>query len=193
MQKNIKFTLTSLLILIPLIDSLFIAPAFGLQWKSEQTMYYVTVFLMPIKLLMVLLGGFLLVRQAHSPRRLTTVLYKKLFQVSLFILAGLQSIVLIIVCVLYIVVGTNADKYQLKDKISVYTADSDTLGKATHYFSFQCTDKAGFYSLTPIVTLNKLGDFSFSTKNDKLLIEHNDYSLKGKQLKRIDISMFSCN
>lgn len=193
MQKNIKFILASLLILIPLIDSLFIAPAFGIQWKSEQTMYLLNVYLMPIKLLMVLIGGFLLVRQARSSYQMPRVLYKKIAEMTLFVLAGLQSIVLIAVCVLYAVVGTNVEKYQLKNRISVYTADADTLGEATHYFSFQCTDKSGFYSLMPIATFNRLGDFSFTTKNNVLLIEHNDYSLKGKQLKKIDISMFSCD
>ena len=125
--------------------------------------------------------------------RILRVLYKKIAEMTLFVLAGLQSIVLIAVCVLYAVVGTNVEKYQLKNRISVYTADADTLGEATHYFSFQCTDKSGFYSLMPIATFNRLGDFSFTIKNNVLLIEHNDYSLKGKQLKKIDISMFSCD
>lgn len=191
-KPNVYF-LAAVLILVPFIDSVFVPTAFAVQWRNEQTMYLLQAYLMPIKLFMVLFGGYLLVRKKQLSEELqSNAFHKKVFDVGLFVLAGLQSIILIVICSLYIVVGTNADNYQLRGNISVYTVDSNVLGEATHYFSYQCTDNQGFYTLTPIVTLAWLGHFSFISKNNTLLIEHNDYTAKGKQFKQIDLSMFGC-
>lgn len=192
MQKSTTHILATLLILVPFIDSVFVPTAFAMHWRNEQTMYLLQAYLMPVKLLMVVTGGYLLVKQTQVLTDQALSFYKKFFNIVLFLLAGLQSIVLIAICTLYLVIGTNADNYQLKGNISVYTADSNILGEATHYFSYQCTDNQGFYTLMPIVTLAWLGHFSFTSENNRLLIEHNDYTAKGKQFKEIDISMFSC-
>ena len=192
MLKHKKLIIAYLLIILPLLDSLFIPTAFGLQWHNAKTMYLFSAYLIPIKLLLVTIGGFLLVKHYQQHHHQPQAQYRKLVDNLIFIVAGIQFIVLAIMSGLYLVVGTQADDYQQQGNISVYTSDVGALGKATHYFSYQCTDENGFYTLTPIVTLDWLGHFSFIESNDTLIIKHNDYASKGEQTKQIDISGISC-
>lgn len=155
-------------------------------------MYLFSAYLIPIKLLFVTIGGFLLASHGHPHHDEPRAWYAKVFDIGIFILAGIQFIVLAIISALYLAVGTQADDYQQQGNISVYTSDIGAFGKATHYFSYKCTDENGFYSLTPIVTLDWLGHFTFSEKGTLLIIKHNDHSGKGEQIKSIDISGFGC-
>ena len=193
MLKHKKLIIACLLILLPLLDSLFIPTAFGLQWHNAKSMYLLSAYMMPIKLILVTIGDFLLASHGHPHHDEPRVWYAKLFDISFFILAGIQFIVLAIISALYLVVGTQADDYRQQGNISVYTSDVGAFGKATHYFSYQCTDKNGFYTLTPIATLDWLGSFTFSEKANTLIIKHDDHSGKGEQIKPIDISGFGCN
>lgn len=195
MLKNQKLIIASLLILLPLFDSLFIDPAFGLQYQNQRAMYLLSAYLIPIKLMLVIAGGFTLARHEKSTAQCVQSIkwYNKLYSLILFGIVVIQCAVLLVICTWYVVVGTQAGDYLQQGHISVYTSDVGTLGEATHYFSYQCTDQNGFYTLTPIVTLDWLGHFSFTTKNKRLIIEHNNYTDKGMQSKQIDISMFRCN
>lgn len=192
MLKRKKLIIACLLILLPLLDSLFIPTAFGLQWHNPKTMYLLSAYLIPVKLLLVTSGGCLLASHGHPHNEQPRAWYAKVFDISFFIVAGIQFIVLAIISALYLVVGTQADDYQQQGNISVYTSDIGAFGKATHYFSYQCTDENGFYSLTPIVTLDWLGHFTFSEKDRFLIIKHNVHTAKGEQIKRIDLSGFAC-
>ncbi|MFY8326293.1 hypothetical protein [Pseudoalteromonas sp. ZZD1] len=192
--KNKKLIAASLLILLPLIDSLFIKTAFGLQYQSEKAMYLFSAYLIPLKLILVMGGGLLLASFAKSqvlsdkPKKW----YSKLYSLLLFGLAIAQFVILLIVCTLYMVVGTQAEDYLLQGNISVYTSDVGAFGKATHYFSYQCTDKNGFYTLTPITTLDWLGHFNFAVEDNTLVIKHNDYTAQGEQTKRVNLSHYRC-
>ncbi|CAM3960320.1 MULTISPECIES: hypothetical protein [Pseudoalteromonas] len=192
MLKRKKLIIAYLLIMLPLLDSLFIPPAFGLQWHNAKTMYLFSAYLIPVKLLLVTIGGFLLVKQDLQHQQQARSWYHKLLDSLIFIVAGVQFIVLAIISALYLVLGTQANNYQQQDNISVYTSDIGAFGKATHYFSYQCTDEYGFYTLNPIVTLDWLGHFSFSVKDNTLVIKHNDYAGKGDQIKRVDLTGYSC-
>ncbi|MBE0459322.1 hypothetical protein NDQ71_05460 [Pseudoalteromonas sp. KG3] len=192
MLKRKKLIIAYLLIVLPLLDSLLIPPAFGLQWHNAKTMYLFSAYLIPIKLLFVTIGGFLLVKQDRQHHEQPRVWYRKLVDGLIFIVAGVQFIVLAIISGLYLVVGTQADDYQQQGNISVYTSDIGAFGKATHYFSYQCSDDNGFYTLTPIVTLDWLGHFTFSEKGTVLIINHNAHTDKGGQVKQIDLTGFAC-
>jgi len=193
MVKHKKLIIACLLILLPLIDSLFIPEAFGIQWQSPKTMYLVSAYLVPLKLLLVTLGGFMLASHGHPHHQPPRKWYSKLFDVTIFILAGIQFIVLGIVCLLYIAAGTQADNYRRQGNIAVYTSNFGALGnEANHHFSYQCTGQNGFYTLTPIVTLDWLGHFTFTEKTNTLIINHKDYTGKGEQLKQISLKGFKC-
>ncbi|MDN3377998.1 MULTISPECIES: hypothetical protein [unclassified Pseudoalteromonas] len=194
MINNKKLMLASLLILLPLIDSLFVPTAFGLQYHSEKAMYLLSAYLIPVKLILVIAGGILLARfakaQAESDK--SSDWYSKFYTLVLFGLAIIQCALFLIICTMYIIVGSQADDYQQQGNISVYTADVGKLGEATHYFSYQCTDQNGFYTLTPIATLDWLGHFNFNVEEQTLVIKHNDYTAKGEQTKQIDLSHYRC-
>ena len=192
MLKRKKLIIAYLLIALPLLDSLFIPPAFGLQWHNPKTMYLLSAYLIPVKLLLVTIGGFLLVKQDRQNHDQSRAWYRKLVDGFIFIVAGVQFIVLAIISGLYLVVGTQADDYQQQGNISVYTFDIGAFGKATHYFYYQCTDGNGFYTLTPMVTLDWLGPFTFSEKGTVLIINHNKHTDKGGQIKQIDLTGFRC-
>ncbi|MCQ8877210.1 hypothetical protein NQT69_04035 [Pseudoalteromonas shioyasakiensis] len=194
MINNKKLLLASLLILLPLIDSLFVPMAFGLQYRSEKAMYLVSAYLIPIKLILVIVGGLLLARFAKAQAECGTTRnrYSKFYILVLFGLAIVQCAIFLIICTMYIIVGSQADDYQQQGNISVYTADVGKFGEATHYFSYQCTDQNGFYTLTPIATLDWLGHFSFKVKENTLMIKHNDYAGKGEQIKQVDLTGYSC-
>ncbi|WP_405632529.1 hypothetical protein [Pseudoalteromonas sp. Ld20] len=194
MIKDKKRIIAYLLILAPLIDSLLIPTAFGLQWHSAKSMYLFSVYLIPIKLALVVMGGFFLI---HHTRRQIYIdaprsWFLKVVDVGIFILAGIQFILFTVISVLYVVVGTQADDYKQQGNISVYTSDVGAFGKATHYFSYQCTDSTGFYTLQPIVTLDWLGTFTFKEKANTLIITYNGQSDKGEKIKQIDLSGFGC-
>lgn len=186
--------LASLLILLPLIDSLFVPTAFGLQYHSEKAMYLLSAYFIPVKLILVIAGGLILASFAKSQIEFSEPVkwYDKLYSLILFGLALIQFALFLIICTWYVVVGTQAGDYLQQGHISVYTSDVGTLGEATHYFSYQCTDQNGFYTLTPIVTLDWLGHFSFKVKENTLVIKHNDYAGKGEQIKQLDLTEYSC-
>lgn len=194
MIKNNKLLIASLLILLPLIDSLFIATAFGLQYQNPRAMYLLSAYLIPVKLVLVVGGGLILASFAKAQIQFAEPVkwYSKLYSLILFGLAIIQFALFLIICALYTVVGTQAEDYLQQGHISVHTSDVGTLGEATHYFSYQCTDENGFYTLTPIATLDWLGHFSFEVKENTLVITHNDYAGKGEQIKRVDLTGYSC-
>ncbi|MGO2074115.1 MAG: hypothetical protein ACTH7Q_07790 [Pseudoalteromonas sp.] len=193
MIKHKNFIIACLLILLPLIDSLLIPVAFGIQWQDPKTMYLVSAYFIPFKLVLVTIGGFMLASHGHSHHQEPRKWYSKFVDVTIFILAGVQFIMLGIVCALYLVVGTQADNYRRQGNITVYTSDVGALGgEANHHFSYQCTTQNGFYKLTPIVTLDWLGHFTFTEKANTLIIKYKDYTGKGEQVKKISLKGFEC-
>lgn len=193
MIKHKKLIIACLLILLPLIDSLLIPIAFGVQWQSPKTMYLVSAYLIPVKLVLVSIGGFLLASHGHPHHQSPRKWYSKFLDIVMFILAGIQFIMLGIVCLLYLAAGTQADNYNKQGNIAVYTADVGALGgEAKHHFSYQCTDQNGFYTLTSIATLDWLGHFTFTEKANTLIIKHKDYTGKDEQIKQISLNGFKC-
>lgn len=193
MIKHKRLIIACLLILLPLLDSLFIPEAFGIKWQNPKTMYLVSAYLIPVKLVLVTIGGFMLASHGHPHHQPPRKWYAKLFDVTIFILAGVQFIMLGIVCLLYLGAGTQADNYRKQGNIAVYTSDVGALGgEANHRFSYQCTGENGFYTLTPIVTLDWLGHFTFTEKANALIIKHKDYTGKGEQVKQIELNDFEC-
>jgi hypothetical protein len=50
----------------------------------------------------------------------------------------------------------------------------------------------GFYTYTPIATIDWLRDMSFFEKNNQLIIRYYDFKSKTPQLKQIDLHGLSC-
>ncbi|MBU2112594.1 MAG: hypothetical protein KKE94_02340 [Gammaproteobacteria bacterium] len=161
MQKRIVAAL--LLVLVPLLDSLFLGNVFGLQWHSPALMYKVSVYLIPVKLMCTVIGLVLLY---HSE----VVGAMKYAKVILIVLGVLHACMLALVCLLYLTLGDKSGFYSDNGNIQLYTADSGAIGKPYHYFEYLCRHKYGFFTVVPISREDWLGQFSFQQNGDQLVI-----------------------
>jgi hypothetical protein len=161
--KQKRFLIALLLVFVPLIDSVFLGNTFGLQWHSPALMYQVSVYLVPVKLLLTLAGVVLLVKANDAG----------VFKVIKFIalpIGVLHMCLLSLVCLGYVLFGTKTQFYRADGNIQLYTADVGAMGKSYHYFSYLCRNQYGFYTETPISKEHWLGQFSFSQQGNQLMI-----------------------
>ena len=182
MQK--RFIAALLCILIPLFDSLFLANVFGLQWHSPALMYKVSVYLIPVKLFLAVIGLTLLYR-------LTVVGAMQYVKVIVIVLGVLHGCMLALVCLLYLTLGDKSGFYRMDGDIQLYTADTGAIGKSYHYFDYLCRHRYGFYTAVPISKEEWLGQFSFQQNGEQLVITQR----VGSDIKTIirDIPTGSCN
>lgn len=187
-MKNKALILPFLLILLPLIDSLFIPQTFGIQWHSPKLMYQIGVALMIVKLTMVAIGLWLLLKA----KRLYMEASKstRIVKFSVFLLGGLQVVIMTAICFWYLVAGTQAKYFMLQDNIAVFTADYGVFAPVHHEFSFICFDANGFYHMQPIAQLPWLGTFTFTSQDSRLIIQHKNQS--GANTQEISLKGFGC-
>ena len=105
-MKNKALILPFLLILLPLFDSLFIPQTFGIQWHSPELMYQIGVALMIVKLTMVAIGLWLLLKAKRLYMEASKSI--RILKFSVFLLGGLQVVIMTAICFWYLVAGTQA-------------------------------------------------------------------------------------
>ncbi|GAA0550286.1 hypothetical protein GCM10009098_17490 [Rheinheimera aquimaris] len=152
-----------LLITVPLIDSLFLGNAFGINWHSPKLMYQVSVYLVPIKLLLTITGIVLLLKIPAQG-------WAKAGKYSVVTVGVLHCCLLALICLAYLVFGDKTKFYQENGNIHLYTADTGAMGKSYHYFDFICRGKFGFFTPIPISREDWLGQFSFEQSGNQLVI-----------------------
>lgn len=172
-----------LLVILPLLESLFLGNALGVVWNSPFLMHQISVYLIPVKLLLTLAGLKLLLK-VDAP---SVFNYLK---IPVITVGALHSLVLTWVCFFYLLSGSTEQFHRENGNIYVYTADAGAMGKSYHYFSYICRDNYGFYTLHPIAKLDWLGEFSFQQQEHLLIIEHTDYD--GEHEKQLDLTAFGC-
>lgn len=190
-MKLSNYYFAAFIIIAAFIDSMFVAPVFGIQWYSQKFMYEVSTYLIWIKLVLVSIALYMLTTSISKKSQNTVK--AKLVSVLLLLMAGVQILALALTCIWYVVVGTQANNYQQQGNIVMYTSDVGALGSAYHHFSYQCVDKYGFYTLTPIATIDWLRDMSFFEKNEQLIISYNGGKTQPQQLKKIDLHGLKCD
>jgi hypothetical protein len=188
-MKQSGYYCAALIIILTFLDSLFVAPVFGIKWHSEKFIYVLSTYLIWIKLGLVGMATYMLI--SSGPQRKHSV-KTKLVSVILLFIAGIQIIVLTLTCIWYIAVGSQAKSYQQQGNIVVYTSDVGAFGSAYHHFGYQCVGEYGFYRYTPIATIDWLRDMSFFEKNDQLIIRYYDYKTKTQQIKKINLHGMNC-
>jgi hypothetical protein len=161
--KYNRFLGALLLVFLPLIDSLFLGNTFGLQWHSPVLMYQVSVYLVPVKLLLTLAGIVLLFKAPATG-------VFKLAEFSAVSLGLLHICLLAVACLGMALFGTKTQFYRDNGNIQLYTADAGAMGQSYHYFTFLCRKPFGFYTVTPISQEDWLGQFSFSQQGKQLVI-----------------------
>ena len=152
-----------LLIAIPLIDSLFLGNVFGINWHSPKLMYQVSVYLVPIKLLLTIMGIVLLLKVPAQG-------WAKAGKYSVVTTGVLHSCLLALICMSYLIFGDKTKFYQENGNIHLYTADTGAMGKSYHYFYFICRGKFGFFTPITISREDWLGQFSFEQSGNQLVI-----------------------
>lgn len=152
-----------MLITVPLIDSLFLGNAFGINWHSPKLMYQVSVYLVPIKLLLTITGIVLLLKIPAQG-------WAKAGKYSVVTVGVLHCCLLALICLAYLVFGDKTKFYQENGNIHLYTVDTGAIGKSYHYFYFICRGKYGFFTSTPISREDWLGQFSFEQSGNQLVI-----------------------
>jgi hypothetical protein len=162
-QMNRMLVFSILLIAVPLIDSLFLGNVFGINWHSPKLMYQVSVYLVPIKLLLTLVGIVLLLRIQMRA-------WRKAGKYTLLTAGILHSCLLALICMSYLIFGDKTKFYQENGNIHLYTADTGAMGKSYHYFYFICRGKFGFFTPIPISREDWLGQFSFEQSGNQLVI-----------------------
>lgn len=186
-----RYHLAALIITVTFIDSMFIAPVFGIQWHSQKLTYELSTYLVWIKLILVSIATYVLIKSISKTSKHTV--QAKLVSLLLFIMAGLQIVALGLTCIWYAIVGSQAQFYQQQENIVAYTSDVGAFGSAYHHFGYQCVGEYGFYTYTPIATIDWLRDMSFYEKNNQLIISYYDFKTKTQQVKQIDLHGLSCN
>ncbi|QLJ09271.1 hypothetical protein [Pseudoalteromonas sp. JSTW] len=191
-MKNKSLIIASLLILLPLIDSLFVPPVFGIQWHSPKMMYQIGVALLIIKLFMVITGIYLLLKnnRCDTGRAALETQPTARRHLLLFIVAGLQLVVMVSLCFWYLVAGTQAKYFKQQQHISVFTADYGVFTDVYHHISYICYDSYGFYRQIPVASLPWAGEFSFKVHQDSLQIYQK--SNVDEQTKQISLEGFNC-
>ncbi|MGO2330753.1 MAG: hypothetical protein ACTH59_03855 [Pseudoalteromonas nigrifaciens] len=170
---------------------MFIPPVFGIQWHSQKFTYELSTYLVWIKLILVSIATYVLIKSISKTSKHTV--QAKLVSLLLFIMAGLQIVALGLTCIWYAIVGSQAQFYQQQENIVAYTSDVGAFGSAYHHFGYQCVGEYGFYTYTPIATIDWLRDMSFYEKNNQLIISYYDFKTKNQQVKQIDLHGLSCN
>ena len=148
------YLLSSILILVPAIESSSFDNMFGLKWGSEKLMYYFSVFLVPLKLAMVALGCWLLidyVKQNVVARKV------KFLVLPLLFVASVQVIMLSLTFIYYVFNGTKADNYIEYANISIQSQEPGNLMTAYHDVKIMCDKGFGFYELLPVAKEPWLG------------------------------------
>lgn len=186
-----RYHLAALIITVTFIDSMFIPPVFGIQWHSQKFTYELSTYLVWIKLILVSIATYVLIKSISKTSKHTV--QAKLVSLLLFIMAGLQIVALGLTCIWYAIVGSQAQFYQQQENIVAYTSDVGAFGSAYHHFGYQCVGEYGFYTYTPIATIDWLRDMSFYEKNNQLIIRYYDFKTKNQQVKQIDLHGLSCN
>ena len=186
-----RYHLAALIITVTFIDSMFIPPVFGIQWHSQKFTYELSTYLVWIKLILVSIATYVLIKSISKTSKHTV--QAKLVSLLLFIMAGLQIVALGLTCIWYAIVGSQAQFYQQQENIVAYTSDVGAFGSAYHHFGYQCVGEYGFYTYTPIATIDWLRDMSFYEKNNQLIISYYDFKTKTQQVKQIDLHGLSCN
>jgi len=186
-----RYHLAALIITVTFIDSMFIPPVFGIQWHSQKLTYELSTYLVWIKLILVSIAIYVLIKSISKTSKHTV--QAKLVSLLLFIMAGLQIVALGLTCIWYAIVGSQAQFYQQQENIVAYTSDVGAFGSAYHHFGYQCVGEYGFYTYTPIATIDWLRDMSFYEKNNQLIISYYDFKTKTQQVKQIDLHGLSCN
>lgn len=186
-----RYHLAALIITVTFIDSMFIPPVFGIQWHSQKLTYELSTYLVWIKLILVSIATYVLIKSISKKSKHTV--QAKLVSLLLFIMAGLQIVALGLTCIWYAIVGSQAQFYQQQENIVAYTSDVGAFGSAYHHFGYQCVGEYGFYTYTPIATIDWLRDMSFYEKNNQLIISYYDFKTKTQQVKQIDLHGLSCN
>lgn len=186
-----RYHLAALIITVTFIDSMFIPPVFGIQWHSQKFTYELSTYLVWIKLILVSIATYVLIKSISKTSKHTV--QAKLVSLLLFIMAGLQIVALGLTCIWYAIVGSQAQFYQQQENIVAYTSDVGAFGSAYHHFGYQCVGEYGFYTYTPIATIDWLRDMSFYEKNNQLIIRYYDFKTKTQQVKQIDLHGLSCN
>jgi len=186
-----RYHLAALIITVTFIDSMFIPPVFGIQWHSQKFTYELSTYLVWIKQILVSIATYVLIKSISKTSKHTV--QAKLVSLLLFIMAGLQIVALGLTCIWYAIVGSQAQFYQQQENIVAYTSDVGAFGSAYHHFGYQCVGEYGFYTYTPIATIDWLRDMSFYEKNNQLIIRYYDFKTKTQQVKQIDLHGLSCN
>lgn len=172
-----------LLVILPLLESLFMGNTLGLQWHSPRLMYLVSAYLVPVKLLLTL-AALVLLSRAEVPA------WFNYLKIPVMIAGTLHSVILALVCMVYLASGVSEQSDRENGNIYVYTVDTGAIGKSYHYFSYLCRNEYGFYRLQPIAKLDWLGEFSFYQHENLLMIEHSDHYME--HVKQLELTAFNC-
>ena len=184
------FLLSSILIVLPAIESSWFDNAFGLKWGSEKLMYYFSVFLVPLKLAMVITGCWLLIYFVKHNEVSSKV---KLAVLPLMFVASVQVIMLSITSVYYVFNGTKADNYIEQANISIQSQAPGKLLTAFHDINIMCDKGFGFYTLLAVAKepwLGKALAIESYEPLEQLTISFTENNKR--QFKHYDLQSLSC-
>lgn len=184
------FLLSSILIVLPAIESSWFDNVFGLKWGSEKLMYYFSVFLVPLKLAMVIAGCWLLIYFVKHNEVSSKV---KLAALPLMFVASVQVIMLSITSVYYVFNGTKADNFIEQANISIQSQAPGKLLTAFHDINIMCDKGFGFYKLLSVAKepwLGKVLNIESYEPFEQLTISFTENNKR--QFKHYDIQGLSC-
>ncbi len=196
-KKNIIIILIIVACLyVPFYESYSRSTLWGLNWYSPQFMDQLGGYLLPVKLLLVIIGLVLLYNNIRPIKEvLGDGFISAFFVYSSYSIATIQ-ILFLCLGLLFSSISLSDPNYLHKEKlfdnysIYVYTADPGAMGKAYHYFYLKCSLPLNRYELKLIKKMGWMYEYGFEVLGSNLIVT--DKNKEGKT-HTFDVRNFSCN
>ena len=179
------------LIFIPLIESGYSQPLWGVKWYSPLFMDVIGDWLLVIKCIAVTIGLAYLSRYKEELKTLipAKLLYYPIV-LSVFTIGALQFLFLSMGLLTMGFGASLEEKHRAKhyDNLSIYvlTSDPGAMGSAYHSFFIQCPKTLSFYDLTLIIKIDWLRDFDFHKQGNMLIVSASNTETMSFDLSEFD-------
>ena len=183
-----------LLILVPLVESLYGGVLWGLNYHSPKFMSQVGDALALVKLIALCAGVYLLFTQHGTFRHLFKSKWMSIvFSCVLAIVALIQIAIGLIGVLIDATLGTNRDYFHKEfaienNTIYVFTADPGAMGTAYHYFYLECPLPFNRYELTFIEKTNWVWELELKASDNGFDV----FNQRGEFKYRVSLSEVGC-
>lgn len=197
LKRNRYIVIVLLCILLPFLESYEGGTLWGLNYESPKTMDTLGDIVRLVKLLSVVAGLYLLVKNRSI---IAEAFHSKVLRVtffSIFYLLSLVQIPMLLLGSLFFGIMTPKDYIHYEHTIDqesfyVYTADPGAFAKAYHHVYLKCPLPFNRYELIKIGKVGWLGDFDIKRGDSNLILSSKGTVNGSPDLYRLSMDNVSC-